>query len=271
MIDLTAAGLTAKEAKCYAALLEKREWKPAELARSVNETRTNCYKILDNLVACKLAERFDKDKKLHYRAVNPARLLEMAREQRSSYEKAERVLENESRQLIQKFYKTQEQPGVRYFQGEKELKDIYMDQIEAKQPIYIIRPDYNMDIYDFSFMSDIRHLARKAAIPRFAITPDRPKAPKNYRESDPYMLLDRTWLPAGDYTAPVEWNAYGDKLAVMSFGQEAMGMLIESSQIAEAFRQLYQLLERGLRHRSDYEELPKHARYIGSVADKTSE
>lgn len=266
MLNLAAAGLTATEAKCYTVLLEKKDWKPANLAKYVNETRTNCYKILDKLVEYKLAERFDKDKKLHYQATNPTQLLELARNHRINREKSEKELEQGAQELIQSYFETHEKPGVRYFQGEAELKDIYFDQIKTNQPIYIIRPDYNMDLYDFEYMSEIRHMARKAGIQRYAITPDRDKAPKNYKESDPYMILDRTWLPAGDYTAPVEWNAYGDKLAVMSFGNEAIGMIIESPQIAESFRQLYRLLEDGLRSRPNYDKLPKQAHYIAATA-----
>lgn len=268
MMNLSAAGLNETEAKCYAALLERRSWKPAELAAYVNETRTNCYKVLDTLVELGLAEKFDEKKKFHYRAINPARLLELARESRLAHEQAEKELELYTNQLIQNFMKVQEQPGIRFFQGETELKEIYFDQVNSGEPIYIIRPDYNLDLYDFAYMSELRHMARRANIPRYAITPDRPKAPINYRESDPFMLLTRTWLKAGAYTAPVEWNAYGNKLAIMSYGKEALGMIIESPQIAEAFRQLYYLLDEGLRREPDYRGLPKHARYLGATKEK---
>jgi sugar-specific transcriptional regulator TrmB len=265
MIDLSAAGLNETEAKCYTALLELKDATPAGLAKIVKESRTNCYKILDKLVEAGLAERFDKDKKLHYRADNPAQLLELARQRRDSLDKAERALENNAQQLFNSYYLVNEQPGVRYYKGRDELKEIYLDQIKTREPIYIIRPDYNMDAFDFDYMSGIRHMARKAGIKRYAITPDRPKAPKNYKESDPYMILERTWLAAGDYTAPVEWNAYGNKLAIMSFGNEVIGTIIESPQIAEAFKQLYELLADGLRKRPGYDSLPKKARYIRAV------
>jgi sugar-specific transcriptional regulator TrmB len=268
MLNLSAAGLTATEAKCYGVLLEKPAWKPAELAKSVGETRTNCYKILDNLVAVGLAERFDQDKKLHYRATNPGRLLELAYNARQAREMAEKELNVSTENLLATYYQTHERPGIRYFQGEAGLKEIYLDQINTRQPIYIIRPDYNMDIYDFDYMREIRHLARRAGIQRFAITPDRLKAPKNYLESDPFMLLTRTWMRAGDYTAPVEWVAYGNKLAIMSFGKEAIGMIIESPQVAEAFRQLYKLMDQGLRRMPDYGSLPRKAQYIGSTKEE---
>ncbi len=266
MLNLSASGLSQSDTTVYTALLERPEWKPAELAQYVHETRTNVYKILDKLVSLKLAEKFDKNKKFHYRATNPAQLLALAHDIRSQQAKAEKELELSAQNLILSYIKVQEQPGVRFFSGEAELKEIYFDQIRAKQPIYIIRPDYNMDIYDFDYMTEIRHMARKAGIPRYAITPDRVKAPGNYKLSDPFMLLTRTWIKAGDYTAPVEWNVYGDKLAILSFGNEANGMIIESPQIAEAFRQLYILLDKGLRFDPEYKTLPKKARFVGATS-----
>lgn len=265
MLDLTAAGLNETESKCYTALLERAAWKPSDLSKYVTETRTNCYKVLDKLVDYGLAKRFDKAKKLHYSATNPSRLLELARLQRQSRERSEKQLELSAQELLSQYIKINEQPGVQYFQGKRELKKIYFDQIAIGEPIYIIRPDYNMDIYDFEYMTEIRHLARKAGITRYAITPDREKAPINYQESDPFMLLTRTWIDAGDYTAPVEWNVYGNKLAIMSFGTEATGIIIESPQIAQAFRQLYGLLDVGLRRSPEYKNLPKHANYIGAT------
>lgn len=263
MIDLSAAGLSPTEAKCYEILLEKPEWKPADLAKSARETRTNCYKILDKLVSYGLAEKFDKAKKINYRATNPSRLLELAREQREARESAEKELELQSRELLREYIKANEQPGIQFFQGEEELKKIYEDQVRTGKPIYLIRSDYNLEGYDQEYMMGLRHEARKQGVTRYAITPDRVTAPKNYQESDAFMLIDRTWLPAGAYTTPVEWDAYGDKVAILSYGNEVSGVIIQSQQIADAFRQLYGLLQQGLTADPAYQKLPKLAAATG--------
>jgi len=80
-------------------------------------------------------------------------------------------------------------------------------------------------------------------------------------ESDKLMLLHRTWIHAQDYDEPVEWVAYGDKLAIISFGKEIVGIVIQSPQMAEAFRKIYKLLDSTIRLRSDYNELPKKGIY----------
>lgn len=262
---LTNLGLTDAQARVYNGLLANGPHTPPALAKLINDSRTNTYNVLEKLTDLGLVKKEDINKKLVFSCEPPTALEKLARQRREAALKEEQTLHANMPDLLSAYFRTHEQPGVRFYRGTAELKDIYDDQIATGQPIYIIRPDYNMDVYDFDFMSEIRHMARRAGIPRYAITPDRDMAPKNHKESDPYMLLERTWLPAGDYTAPVEWNAYGNKLAVMSFGAEAIGMIIESPQIAESFRQLYKLLNTGIKRMPGYDKLPLQAGYLGST------
>lgn len=265
MIDLSAAGLTQTEAKCYTALLEKKEWQPAKLAEHVRESRTNCYKILDKLVEYKLAERFDKGKKLHYRAANPAYLLERARELRTAREASEKELETETQRLIHAFYKTNEQPGVQYFQGESEIPQIFEAIARSKEEVVYINTKAGIDFYGFDTMSNLRMLAPKNDVKRRALTADVSAAPKDYREKDPLVLLKRTWFKQDDYTTPVEWGAFEDKLYLISYGKEALGLIIESQQIADSFKELFKLLERGQKLLPGYTSLPRHAGAVGET------
>lgn len=259
MTTLEAAGLNETEAKCYEALIELHESKPSELARIVNETRTNCYKVLDKLVEYKLAERLENAATLRYRATNPSRLLELARERRAAQAEAEERLEARVKALLGSYAKAHEQPGVRYFVGKKEIKEIFTDQIKVGKPIYFIHTIAGIDFYSYEQMHDLRMMAVHAGIRRRALTPDTPKATVNYKETDKRFLLERTWMQESDYTAPVEWGCYGDTTYIISFGEEALGMTIQSSQIAEGFRQLFRLLERGQRAQPWYDELPRLA------------
>jgi len=77
-------------------------------------------------------------------------------------------------------------------------------------------------------------------------------------ESDRLMQLTRTWIRQEDYDEPVEWAVYGNKLSIMSFGEDVSGIIIQNAQIAQAFRRLFHLLDVGIRRRPDYKDLPKH-------------
>lgn len=266
MEELTAAGLSPSEAKCYIALLRRVEAKPSELVVEIEETRTNCYKLLDKLVTLGLAEKFDKDKKIHYKASNPTRLLQLMRQRRNEQEKAEAQLEAATESLIKDYVRVHEQPGILYFQGQDELRNMYEDQIADGHPVYSIVPEFKNSNYLYDFVVEMRHKAREENIRRFALTPDQPLGVINYKESDEFMGLTRTWMKAGAYAAPVEWSSYGDKLAVISYGTEVSGLIISSKQVADSFRQLYGMLEKGMRSSPGYDRLPTKALHVGPTA-----
>lgn len=257
MIDLSAAGLSNNEAKCYTELLKKTAWRPSDLAAAIGETRTNCYKILDRLVGYGLAERFDQDKKLHYRATNPSRLLQLVREQRAVREKAEQELELHAQNLMGEYLKTNEQAGVRYFQGKEEIKEIFEEIAASSGEVTFVHTPLGIDFYGFETMHNLRMLAINAGVPRRALTPDNRYVKANsYQENDVQSLLDRTWLRAEDYTASVEWGAFDGKLYIINYAQEALGLIIDSPAIAEAFKQLFTLMERGQKLQPWYNTLP---------------
>jgi sugar-specific transcriptional regulator TrmB len=270
MLDLSAAGLTPTEAKCYTAILERKAWKPAELAKYVNETRTNCYKILDKLVDYGLAKRFDQNKKLHYSAMNPARLLELSRLQHEAHEAAEEELELNTRNLAQKYYKANEQPGVRYFQGESEITQIFNEIAKAKEEVVFVHTLAGVDFYGLDVMHNLRMLAPKAGVHRRGLTPDEERATIDYKDTDALVLLKRTWLKESDYNAPVEWGAFDDKLYLISYGQEALGLIIENPQIAASFKQLFALIERGQKLLPNYQKLPLLASQPGRTSPSSA-
>ena len=253
---LEAAGITGTLAKAYLALLEVGNVTPAVFARQISESRTNTYKLLDELTERGLATRMDIAKKLHYRAENPSHLLTLARERIDLVELQEKQLRSAVPELAKQYYKTHEQPGVRFYQGKEGIKEIYLEQLQESKPIQFMKTRSDIEFFGFNFMHEIRNMAPKAKIHRKAFTPDAPETPKNIAESDKKMLLERTWYLPEDYTAPVEWSVFGNKVSIISFGKEAIGMIIESKQVAESLRQMFALLDEGLRRRPGYKKLP---------------
>jgi sugar-specific transcriptional regulator TrmB len=259
---LTRLGLNPSQAAVYMALVEHGASTAPQIAAYASETRTNAYSVLDKLAEMGLVERVPGTRKVTYRALSPDALSGLVGQHRKEVTERERLLNSSLESMRDFFYSRTEQPGVRVYQGPEEIKQIYRDQLEYGQEILLVRTPADKLFYDFDFMHQVRNQSRKAGIHRRMITPDTPESPVNHQASDAQMLSTRTWVGNADYTAPVEWNVYGDKLAIISFGAEAMGLVIESPQIAEACRQLFGLLEEGLRLRPDYGQLPKLARYL---------
>ena len=71
-------------------------------------------------------------------------------------------------------------------------------------------------------------------------------------ENDAKILFNRTWIDKKYYTAPVEIDIYSNKVAILSFGKELIGIIIESPQIAKALKQLFLLSKKGAKQNNAF-------------------
>lgn len=256
---LTSLGLNKTQAKAYLALVRHGTLTPPELAKKTGETRTNAYTVLDRLVELGLAKKTEVHNKLTYRVENPVALETLAKRQRDQALERERLVKNSMPSLLNFFYTYAEQPGIRFFQGKDGIEEIYKDQLRTGQAIRIVRSWKDKDFFGKGVYSIWRKRPSKYDIPTIMLSPDVSDA-NNDPELDKQLLFERTWMKKDDYTAPVEWDIYGDKVSVISFGEEAIGMIIESPQIAESMRQMFTIMQRGLEATPDYVAMPQHGR-----------
>lgn len=258
-------GLTKNQAAVYIALVEKGKSTAPAIASELGEGRTNIYKVLDKLCAMGLATKDASGAKVVYSSISPAALEQIVESHIAEAESHRRKLRAAMPDLINFYFKHSEQPSIRYYHGQPGLERIYKAQAATGKPIYFIRTIDDLRFLGFDTLHKLRNIFPRLGIVRHTIIQDVPlDAPKGtpivpVAESDREMLLDRTWIRADDYTSPVEWAVYGNKLAIVSYGQEAIGMIIESQQIADAFLQIYKLLDKGIKSRPDYSEFPRYA------------
>jgi len=256
-------GLTKVQAEAYRALVDYGVQTAPALATRIQESRTNGYKVLDKLVEMGLAVKESQGGKFAYAATSPAALEQLVKQQAQAIHHKERRLNAELPHLLDYYFAHSERPSIRYFEGKEGIMAIYKDQLATGQNLHYVRSRADVSFFDFSELHHVRNLYPKFGIERYVIVQDVahsiPLSDSNrmpIAESDKHMLLHRTWIGESDYTAPVEWAAYGDKLSIIQYGEGAQGMVIESAPIAEAFRQLFGLLDEGLRRRPHYNELP---------------
>jgi hypothetical protein len=205
--------------------------------------------------------------KFRYAAASPAALEQFVKQQAETIRQKERRLNIELPHLIDYYFEHSERPSIRYYEGAEGLAKINKDQAITGKPIKFIRSLADAEFLGLQGLHRMRNTFPRLGIPRETIIQDYLpyELPEDNRmpveESDKAMLLTRTWIDREDYSAPVEWTIYGDKLSIVQYGEQAMGMVIESAPIAESFRQLYTLMDKGIRRRPDYAEYPKQAKY----------
>jgi sugar-specific transcriptional regulator TrmB len=240
---LKKAGLSDPQAEIYECLLKNGAMTPAELGEKTSQSRENCYAIIKKLVDLELVEQ-TKDKKTTYRVLNPSNLEVLAERRRKVAARNEKAVKDNISTLLDVFYANNELPGSRTVEGPEGLKDIYNDIISTKKDVFILRCVASRHFWHskeeyHDFLT--RHREQRAinGIHTYALTPVNPYSLKNAKNgkhaADNYH---RAWSPTADYTAPVEIQVYGDKTALISFGETIMSTIITSPTVAEAMRQI---------------------------------
>lgn len=264
---LQEAGLTKAEAQIYTILVKNSPSTPPQLASTANESRTNTYKLLDSLEQLGLVTRDESQPKLRYWANNPSVLLDQLKKRRSEVESAEKRFQSSLPGLVDEYFKHSEQPAIRYFHGIDGIEEVYKDQLKTKQPVTFVHSIGIRDFFGVEKMHHIRNEFPKHKIRRHAFYPDVPQAIQPgeptlpVHESDAFMLMTRTWLDENDLHSPVEWSVYGNKLSIISLGNEVVGMIIESKQIADSFQEILTLLDTHIKKQPGYSQLPKKLIY----------
>jgi predicted transcriptional regulator len=253
---LVTAGLQPLQAEAYALLLEKGAIAPPHAAKLLKLTRSNAYKVLDKLVELGLAQKSDQNKKIIYQPNNPLALTQLVMEARNQVVSQEEAVKALMDQLLEQYYEKTEQPTVTTVTGKDAVIQAYRQQIDLRRPLYFIRSRADITAMGFDTMHDIRMLPSQYGQNRFGITPDVQHGPIN-PEGDVRSNLTRTWFKHEDYIAPVEWSVSGSMLLIVLFGNEPHAIVVNNPAIANAFTQLWQMLDNCLRAMSYYEQLPR--------------
>jgi sugar-specific transcriptional regulator TrmB len=248
---LIAAGLSEQQASAYALLIESGELTPPAIAKQLHLTRSNAYKVLDRLVEYGLAAKQEKNKKFTYSPTNPIALSRLAAEQRNAATMQENAAQEVISELLRKYRAHSDQPDVSAVSGRSAVAEAYRRQIRQKASIYFLRSATDIATMGFETMQTIRTEPERRGLTRYGITPD--KSTTASKDSK----LNRTWIRGEEYTAPVEWSVAGENLLIVVFGEEPHAVSIDNPLIAEAFRQIWHLVDSMVRAMPYYNELPR--------------
>jgi predicted transcriptional regulator len=253
---LITAGLQPQQAELYAILLEQGKLTPPAAAAATGLSRSNAYKALDRLVELSLATKADFKKKLTYSPSNPLALATMVGEARNKITAQEEAVKVVMNQLLTQYYQKTEQPGVETVTGKTAVTAAFRQQTNLKQPVYFVRTKADIPVMSFDLMDDIRLGPSRVGQQRYGITPDVSHGPTN-PTADVRSNLTRTWVKHEDYSAPVEWSVSGSMLLIVLYASEPHAIVIMNPLIAEAFRQLWSIMDVSLRAMDSYKSLPR--------------
>ncbi len=255
---LQQAGLNEQQAKTYLYLLKQGESSPPAVAKALNLTRSNAYKVLEKLLEIPLVQRSEVQGKFVYRAEDPIALTGIVTAERNRLIALEKGVKNAIHELRQSYERSTATADIRTVRSKAAVAGMYKSQAELKQPVYFVRSRADVPVMGYELMDKVRHLPAQYGSERFGITQDTPEAPSN-PAIDRGTNLTRTWIHADGYTAPVEWSISGDELLIISFEAEASAIRIKNPVVARAFKELWHLLDSALRRDPGYKKLPRQA------------
>ncbi len=147
-------------------------------------------------------------------------------------------------ELLKFYHSYRTQPGVRFLQGRDGLREVYKDHLKNGGDEVVFRTEADNEYYG----DDLIHYMVERAVKGIKtdmISPYQKGMAEFASAENVKYKREVTFVPPEAYSAPVEISVYGSKVAITSFGEEAIGTLIESPQIAQAMRQIFALAKRG--------------------------
>jgi len=227
---LTNIGLTEKEAKVYIALIETGTTVVSLIAEKAKINRVTTYDILEKLTEKGLVSSFTKKGIKYFTATDPEVVA-------SNFEQKTKTLTGAVPELKRLRGETAH-PRIQYFEGLEGIKSIYSDTLTAKTEILNFSNSEEIrkiwPTYDADYVSK---RSKKQIFLRGIIPSD--EAGKKVKSEDSIYHREMRLIPKDKYAFTNEINIYDDKVAIISFTDELIGMIIESKEIANTQRAIF--------------------------------
>jgi sugar-specific transcriptional regulator TrmB len=236
--SLLSLGLSYRETTVYLALLAIGKGTVSEITRKAGINRTTGYDILDALVNKGFVSVSGKEPKQEYAAEPPEKILVYLDQEK---EAAAKRLET-AKQLVPQLktlHNIKSRPKVRFYEGIEGLKEVYEDTLKSKEDLRSLAlVDEAENALEGYFPKYYQRRAEKNIAIR-AIFPDSPGA-RQLKAKDDVEKRQSLIVPGDEYDLKPEINVYDNKVMIASW-REKLGIIIESQEIADAMKMLFEL------------------------------
>ena len=227
--NLEALGLTKTEARIYIALIDFGSLQAGMISRKTGIHRRSVYDALERLIEKGLVSLMKENEKRYYHAESPERLKDIVEIQRG-------IVDSVLPELAAKFGEAKSKQETKFYRGVEGVKSIFDDQIEIGKPVYIIGASYDATKILKYFMA---HYTSRRVKKHVKLSLIYAGGKRQFRV--PYASI--AYLPES-YASPVSTNIYGDKVAILIWGEDPVAILIKNKSVAETYKKYFDLLWR---------------------------
>lgn len=235
---LETIGFSKKKAKIYLAVLELGEASVIEIGKKAELKRTTVYNILPELITEGLVKKSAKGKKKFFFIEDPVSLKTNLEEKMNAFEKS--LPELKAMQTIIPY-----KPRITFYEGLNGAKDLYRDTLDSLLPGDTILSFTGLtDFYelipkDFSQWYIKERVKRKI---RIKIITQKSKAADEWQKNAARELREIKIVNNSNFKFDGDTEIYGNKIALISYKENFMGVIIESKEISQMQRTAFDIM-----------------------------
>ncbi len=243
--ELQDIGLSEKEARVYLAALELGKTTAEKLATHAKVNRSTTYVQLESLMKKGLMSTYEEAKKTYFAPESPELLRRLLAKQRDEMSTKERDLSSLLPALLQQYDGAGERPVVRFYSGKEGITAMREDTLSLNggdEMLIIYSLDALQGLYTEKETADyVRRRIEKEIRVRCVYTRKEGKLPPDTLPA----LMERRFVPEKKMPLTTDFFVHKNKVAMMALRGHLFGVVIESKEISESFRSLFEMIWAG--------------------------
>ncbi len=230
-------GLSEGEIKVYLALLKLGEAKKTELSKKAGVSSSKIYEICGRLQKKGIIGTILKEKKIHFQAMEPKRLLDFFNEKTAKIENQKKELER-AIPLFENFIKTKDNKAVLY-EGLNAIKNFYrsiLDELKRGEEYRVIGVNYGEGLPGVKefFENFHRQRSEKGIKVKMLVNNDaRDALVKTISQKSEIRYLPQYLM------SNMIILFYKNKAFIFFLAKDALGLLIENEEVARGFESYF--------------------------------
>ncbi|MDP2642487.1 MAG: helix-turn-helix domain-containing protein [Candidatus Peregrinibacteria bacterium] len=237
-------GFNEKESLVYIQLVRMGSLSASMLATKTEINRTTIYDIIEILGKRGLISSIQKNGVTYFKALDPRELINYIEREKVEHvkelEKQQKIIKDILPELISLENPESTKPKVTFFEGEKGMRQAYEDTLTSSEEILAYANVEEMHkCLPIFFPEYYERRAVQKNIHIKCIAPDN-KMSKDRQKKDKVENREMILIPKEQYEFSPEINIYDDKVLIASW-KEKMAIIINSKEIADFHKKMYQL------------------------------
>lgn len=240
--ELRGLGLSEKESRVYLAAIKLGSTTMQKIAKVSGVNRATTYVLVEHLMKRGLMSSYTKRKKRYFTVEAPEKLQRLLETERAELKEKEAMINHVMPQLHNLFEATHggDKPQVRFYEGINGVRNFRDEVLKCKDKnLYnLYHNPKRRDAYEDNELQDFRAKCEKKGI-HFNIFYSSPEGPT--KSNDRYSNVTYHYIPNEAYNSVTEYVAFDNKLMISTQEEDWLGIIIESKEIADSFKQILKL------------------------------